>query len=43
MDQVKTGKFIAQARRAQNLTQRQLADQLAISDKTGMCRHRITR
>ena len=34
MDQSKTGKFIAQARRAQNLTQRQLADQLAISDKT---------
>lgn len=34
MDQNKTGKFIAQARRAQNLTQRQLADQLAISDKT---------
>lgn len=43
MDQVKTGKFIAQARRAQNLTQRQLADQLAISGKTGMYRHRITR
>lgn len=34
MDQSKTGKFIAQARRAQNLTQRQLADQLGISDKT---------
>lgn len=34
MDQNKTGKFIAQARRAQNLTQRQLADKLAISDKT---------
>lgn len=34
MDQSKTGKFIAQARRARNLTQRQLADQLAISDKT---------
>lgn len=34
MDQSKTGKFIAQARRAQNLTQRQLADQLTISDKT---------
>lgn len=34
MDQSKTGRFIAQARRAQNLTQRQLADQLAISDKT---------
>lgn len=34
MDQSKTGKFIAQARRAQNLTQRQLADRLAISDKT---------
>ncbi|WP_295339707.1 helix-turn-helix domain-containing protein [uncultured Subdoligranulum sp.] len=34
MDQIKTGKFIAEARRAQNLTQRQLADKLAISDKT---------
>lgn len=34
MDQNKTGKFIAQMRRTQNLTQRQLADQLAISDKT---------
>lgn len=34
MDQSKTGRFIAQQRRAQNLTQRQLADQLAISDKT---------
>ena len=34
MDQSKTGKFIAQERRAQNLTQRQLADKLAISDKT---------
>lgn len=34
MDQSRTGKFITQARRAQNLTQRQLADQLAISDKT---------
>lgn len=34
MDQNKTGKFIAQMRRAQNLTQRQLADQLSISDKT---------
>lgn len=34
MDQIKTGKFIAEARRAQNLTQRQLAGKLAISDKT---------
>ena len=34
MDQNKTGKFISQMRRTQNLTQRQLADQLAISDKT---------
>lgn len=34
MDQSKTGRFIAQRRRARNLTQRQLADQLAISDKT---------
>lgn len=34
MDQSKTGKFIAQTRRAKGLTQRQLADKLAISDKT---------
>lgn len=34
MDQSKIGKFIAEARRAQTLTQRQLAEQLAISDKT---------
>ena len=34
MDQSKTGKFIAQARRTKGLTQRQLAEQLAISDKT---------
>ena len=34
MDQIKTGKFIAEARRAQNLTQRHTADKLAISDKT---------
>ena len=34
MDQSKIGKFIAEARRAQALTQRQLAEQLAISDKT---------
>lgn len=34
MDQSKIGKFIAEARRAQSLTQRQLAEQLAISDKT---------
>lgn len=34
MDQSKTGRFIAEQRRAQNLTQRQLADHLAISDKT---------
>ena len=34
MDQSKTGRFIAEQRRAQHLTQRQLADQLAISDKT---------
>ena len=34
MDQIRIGKFIAVQRRAQNLTQRQLADALAISDKT---------
>lgn len=34
MDQKQIGKFIAERRRAQNLTQRQLADALSISDKT---------
>ena len=34
MDQVKIGRFIAETRKAQNLTQRQLADALSISDKT---------
>ncbi len=34
MDQIKIGKFIAERRKLQNLTQRQLADALAISDKT---------
>lgn len=34
MDQVQIGRFIAESRKAQNLTQRQLADMLAISDKT---------
>lgn len=34
MDQIKIGKFIAESRRSRNLTQRQLADILSISDKT---------
>lgn len=34
MNQVKIGKFIAKTRKSQNLTQRQLADSLSISDKT---------
>ena len=34
MDQVKIGKFIAEERKSQTLTQRQLADTLSISDKT---------
>lgn len=34
MDQIKIGHFIADTRKAKNLTQRQLADALAISDKT---------
>lgn len=34
MNQVKIGKFIAKTRKSQNLTQRQLADALSISDKT---------
>lgn len=45
MDQVKIGKFIAQMRKEQNLTQRGLADKLSISgkpsrsgSKAGACR-----
>lgn len=34
MDQVKTGKFIAEQRKSKSLTQRELADKLSISDKT---------
>lgn len=34
MDQKRIGKFISERRRARNLTQRQLADVLSISDKT---------
>lgn len=34
MEQIKIGKFISAMRKEQNLTQRQLADQLDISDKT---------
>lgn len=34
MDQIKIGCFIAQRRRGLDLTQRQLADRLGISDKT---------
>ena len=34
MDQIQIGKFIAKTRKAQNLTQQQLADALSISDKT---------
>ena len=34
MDQMQIGKFIAESRKARNLTQRQLADDLGISDKT---------
>lgn len=34
MDQIKIGKFISNERKAQALTQKQLADTLAISDKT---------
>lgn len=33
MDQIKTGKFIAEMRKANNLTQKQLAEKLGISDK----------
>jgi len=34
VDQIKTGKFIAEERKAKKYTQRELADQLGISDKT---------
>lgn len=34
MDPIKTGNFIAQMRKKQNLTQKQLADQINVSDKT---------
>ena len=34
MNQIQIGRFIADSRRARNLTQRQLADALSISDKT---------
>ena len=34
MNQIKTGKFIAETRKAQRLTKKQLADILEISDKT---------
>lgn len=34
MDQIRIGRFIAETRKAQNMTQRQLADALSISDKT---------
>ena len=33
LDQVKTGKFIAQLRKEKGLTQKELADSLGISDK----------
>ena len=34
LNQEKTGKFIAEMRRQQNLTQRQLAERVGVSDKT---------
>lgn len=34
MDQIRIGQFIAATRKAKGLTQRQLATQLSISDKT---------
>lgn len=34
MDQIKTGQFISQMRKEKGLTQRQLADELLISDRT---------
>ena len=34
MDQVKIGKFISDMRKGQGLTQKQLAEQLNVTDKT---------
>ena len=34
LNQEKTGRFMAEMRRQQNLTQRQLAEQVGVSDKT---------
>ena len=34
MDQIKTGRFIAEQRKALGMTQRQLAERLSVSDKT---------
>ena len=34
LNQEKTGRFMAEMRRQQNLTQRQLAEQIGVSDKT---------
>ena len=34
LNQEKTGKFIAEMRRKQNLTQKQLAEKIGVSDKT---------
>ncbi|MBQ8639621.1 MAG: helix-turn-helix transcriptional regulator [Lachnospiraceae bacterium] len=34
MDQVRIGRFIAELRKERGLTQKQLAEQLGISDKT---------
>ncbi len=34
MDQAKIGKFISDMRKKQDLTQKQLADQLNVTDKT---------
>lgn len=34
MNQIKTGRFIALMRKEKGMTQRQLADELLISDKT---------
>lgn len=33
MDQTKVGRFIAECRKEKNMTQRQLADEIGISDK----------
>ena len=42
MDQIAIGKFIAEKRKEQNLTQEQLAERLGVSNKTQLYRSEET-